>query len=276
MPIFDVGGVSVHAALSGDGPPVVLAHSGGYDGSQWKGLAPHLAGYCSVAPDLHGCGRTSPWPGPAEMTLDDDAALLLGLAAQLGEPAHLMGHSYGGAIALRAALIGPEAWRSVTLIEPMSVGALRLMPDPTMYLALRGLLLTFFDLMAQQREREAAGLFVDYWNARPGMFQGLPEPVQARLGEVAHAIQRGSRALLADPTDAAALAGLRPPTLLLGMERSVRLMQELMPALAGHVPQATLRILPGQTHMSLVGDAGPVAAALTTFLQHVDGQRAAI
>jgi len=276
MPTFDVNGVPVHAAMAGDGPPVVLVHSGGYDGGQWKGLAPHLTGYRTVAPDLYGYGRTGPWPGPAEMTLDDDGLLLLGLAAQLGEPAHLVGHSYGGAIALRAALADAAPWRSLTLIEPMSVGTLRLMDDPTMYLALRGLLLTFFDLMGQGRQREAAGLFVDYWNARPGMFQGLPEPVQARLGEAAHHIMRGSRALLADPTDAEALAGLRPPTLLLGMERSVRLMQELMPALAGHLPQATLRILPGQTHMSLIGDAAPVAEALLSFMRNIDGQRAAI
>ena len=274
MPTFDVGGVPVHAAVAGDGAPVMLVHSGGYDGSQWRGLAPLLTGYRTVAPDLYGYGRTGAWPGPQDMSLDDDAALLLGLAAQLGEPLHLVGHSYGGAIALRAALADARPWRSVTLIEPMSVGTLRLMDDPTMYLALRGLLLTFFDLMAQGRQREAAGLFVDYWNARPGMFRALPEPVQARLGGVAHHIMRGSRALLADPTDAAALAGLRPPTLLLGMERSVRLMQELMPALAGYLPQATLQRLPGQTHMSLVSDAAPVAGALLAFMGDSDLRRA--
>ena len=35
MPTFDVGGVPVHAAVAGDGAPVMLVHSGGYDGSQW-------------------------------------------------------------------------------------------------------------------------------------------------------------------------------------------------------------------------------------------------
>lgn len=47
------------------------------------------------------------------------------VADQLGEGAHLVGHSYGGVISLLAAAVRPDAVRSLTVIEPPAFGAAR-------------------------------------------------------------------------------------------------------------------------------------------------------
>ncbi|MDM0044399.1 alpha/beta fold hydrolase [Variovorax dokdonensis] len=103
-----------------DGPCVVLVHGsaqgsalgGDSHFSRQQGLAQR--GWQLLVPDRPGHGR-SPDPGrPDDATLDGE------LVAQLlpGEGAHLVGHSYGGCVALDAAMRDPSRVRSLTLIEP--------------------------------------------------------------------------------------------------------------------------------------------------------------
>lgn len=101
------------------GRRVVLVH-GSAQGSEVGGDK-HFAkqselaarGWEVIVPDRPGHGRT-PAPGRS-----DDAKLDgLWVADLLGDDAHLVGHSFGGAVALAAAARRPEAVRSLTLIEP--------------------------------------------------------------------------------------------------------------------------------------------------------------
>ncbi|WP_158809518.1 alpha/beta fold hydrolase [Beijerinckia sp. L45] len=111
---------TIHIARWGtSGPDVVLVH-GGVQGSTTAGeknfsaqkpLADH--GWRLIVPDRPGHGQ-SPDPGRP----DDYAADSVWLAELLGDGAHLVGHSFGGAVALAAAAKRPGAVRSLTLIEP--------------------------------------------------------------------------------------------------------------------------------------------------------------
>jgi len=65
----------------------------------------HLAGrYRVLAADLYGCGGSPVWPGQRPLSLIDEAALIEPILAAARDRFHLVGHSYGGAVALRAAL----------------------------------------------------------------------------------------------------------------------------------------------------------------------------
>jgi len=72
-----------------------------------------MRGWRMLVPDRPGHGR-SPAPGRP----DDPQADGAWVAELLGDGAHLVGHSFGGCVALAAAAIRPEAVRSLTLIEP--------------------------------------------------------------------------------------------------------------------------------------------------------------
>jgi len=104
--------------LGTDGPRIVLVH-GSAQGSTVGGDKHYLGqqalaaqGWRLAIPDRPGHGR-SPAPGrPDDFELDG-----LWVADMLGEGAHLVGHSYGGLVALAAAARRPEAVRSLTLIE---------------------------------------------------------------------------------------------------------------------------------------------------------------
>ena len=101
MPRIRIGqaGIAVREA-GGLGAPVVLLHGSASSSGQWRALAERREGRFRVlAPDLHGHGGSDPWPGPAPLALDDDAAIVAALAEREGEPVHLVGHSYGAAVA---------------------------------------------------------------------------------------------------------------------------------------------------------------------------------
>ena len=115
-----------HIRSVGQGPTVVLLHSSGCSGRQWDGLMTALQSrYRLHAVDLHGHGSTPAWAGGQRMRLEDDMALVQPLLTS-ATPVHLVGHSYGGALALRLAALMPERIASVAVYEP---GLFRLLLD---------------------------------------------------------------------------------------------------------------------------------------------------
>lgn len=111
--------VPIHMTTWGStGPKVLLIH-GGVQGGLGGGPATFreqeaLAqrGLQLRVADRPGFGQT-PTRGPDDMQADAVWA-----SAELGDGAHLIGHSFGGAIALLAAARRPSAVRSLILIEP--------------------------------------------------------------------------------------------------------------------------------------------------------------
>ena len=88
MPTITVNGIAVYYTHTGSGEPVVLVHSGGNSGGQWRGVAEALKNrYRLLAVDLYGHGKTGPWPGPAPAGLDALAAPVLALAEAHGRQA---------------------------------------------------------------------------------------------------------------------------------------------------------------------------------------------
>lgn len=98
------------------GPAQVLAiHGLTGHGQRWQTLATrHLAEFAVAAPDLVGHGRSS-WAAP--WTLEANVAALADLI-DVGRPAVVVGHSFGGAVALALAAARPELVCSLVLLDP--------------------------------------------------------------------------------------------------------------------------------------------------------------
>ena len=108
----------LHVEQQGSGPKVVFVHGGEEAGglTAFVSQTPLAQSFTLMLPDLPGHGQT-PAEGPA--SADNDADLVA--EELLTERVHLGGHSYGGSVALRAAVKRPEMVRSLTLVEPAAM-----------------------------------------------------------------------------------------------------------------------------------------------------------
>ncbi len=119
-----VNGKPVHAIRSGNaaGPPVLLIHGASANAREFQTtLMPLLEGdYRVLSADRPGHGYSGRPDGGD--TLGVQAAQMIGLIEAQGfaQPVIVVGHSYGGAVALRVALDRPDLVRGLVLLAPVT------------------------------------------------------------------------------------------------------------------------------------------------------------
>jgi pimeloyl-ACP methyl ester carboxylesterase len=113
----------MHVAVHGSGPNVVFVH-GGADGglAAFPAQLPLQARWTVVLPDRPGHGGT---PAAGREDFERDARLIANLVEGLDGGAHIVGHSYGGVVALLAAPYAARSVRSLTVIEPAAFAVAR-------------------------------------------------------------------------------------------------------------------------------------------------------
>ena len=116
-------GTRLRYAVGGEGPPLVLVHGLGGTIENWHALAPALAARHRVlVPDLPGHGRSSPLPEAPNV--DALAEAVLGIAdTERLDRAVWIGHSLGGVVALRAAVLQPDSVRGLVLAAAAGIGS---------------------------------------------------------------------------------------------------------------------------------------------------------
>ena len=105
----------LHVRTWGDGPRALLVHGSMSFGDLAFSEQRPLADRWRLDVARPARVRRKPGSRPAGWTSTTDAR---DVAALLDEPAHLVGHSYGGVVCLLAAALRPEGARSLTVIEP--------------------------------------------------------------------------------------------------------------------------------------------------------------
>ncbi|GGS11174.1 hypothetical protein GCM10010169_64700 [Micromonospora fulviviridis] len=118
-----VTGRRMRCRIAGDGPPVVLLHGIGRTLEDFAALHAALArDHRVLAVDLPGHGGSAPLDDPH--TLPALAAAVAGFldAAAVTGPAHLVGNSLGGAVAMRLAADAPERVASLVLVNSAGFG----------------------------------------------------------------------------------------------------------------------------------------------------------
>jgi pimeloyl-ACP methyl ester carboxylesterase len=101
---------------------VIALHCSLGSGHQWSRLAEELTGkHQVITPDISGYGSNDVGRFLLPTTMAEEVDLLSDRLGEAVGPIHLVGHSYGGALAFKIATDSPLAGRvrSLTLIEPV-------------------------------------------------------------------------------------------------------------------------------------------------------------
>lgn len=266
-----MGEVPLSVASWGKGAPVVLLHSGGMSSRQWRRLGERLAGSWHVlAPDFLGSGDNPPWPEEQPFEFHQDVEAIAALLGTLPRSAHVVGHSYGGLIAMTLARKYPERVRSVAVFDPVTFGVLHRAGDA------RGLA----NLPGAEGQPvlldDAHGggdawmeSFVDYWNGG-GSWRAMPEPSRQAFLRVGRKVYYEVRSLMRDRTAAEEYARIPGPALLLHGERSPLAARRVVELLQRAMPTASLEGIAGAGHMGPLTHPGLVNERIAAHLARAE------
>ncbi len=268
MPTVEVRGVELHYDQHGTrGDPAVLVHGSLVDSSTWARVVPGLArGLTVLTYDRRGFGGSSPGPRASPVATDtQDLAALL--EATDFYPVHVVGHSYGAAVALRLAAERPEFVRSLSLHEPPFFGLLADQPETV------GLAEMFRTGVAEIREQVrrgdragAARNVVEVFSTTPGAWERLPEPVRRSFaGYMDRWAEEYSDPDALRPAPGALRETLVPTLLTVGAE-SPRFLRRIEESLARDLANPTIREIPGAGHAPHVTAPDEYVGLLLTFL----------
>jgi hypothetical protein len=240
--------LAVTSSGSPDAEPVLLVHASGLSAAAWRRAVAHLSrSHQPIAIDLLGYGRSDPATRGAPAFASDDLEGITATLASLGRPAHLVGHSYGGYLAARAALSAPVA--SLLLIEPVLFGALRTANDPE---AAPELSLLYDD--PAFLDDEAGGSeawmerFINYWSGE-GAWAALPEAHRRANLRVAWKVYCEVRDLSGDPRPFSTYGALPATTTLARGELTTTCARRIIAHLSQALPRAAVRTIAGAGHM---------------------------
>ena len=207
--------------------------------------------YHVLAPDSLGAGKSPAWPVDRAVTLLDEAAFLEPVFARAGKPFWLVGHSYGGAIALIAALNNPEAVRGLVLYEPVLFSLLDEQADREALAEIREALTDATAEVDAGNTYLAGQRFIDYWMGE-GTWQSFPALKQDAVATSMINVRGWTEAVLADRYSVDMFRGLDIPVLLMSGGQS--------PASSRGVARLLGEALPSVTPVEFadLGHMGPV------------------
>ncbi|MGF1628588.1 MAG: alpha/beta fold hydrolase [Kiloniellaceae bacterium] len=269
---------------TGPARPVVALHSSASTGGQWKSLATALAGREVITPDLPGYGRASFRDGARDdaASLAGDAAAVLrtlGARADVGAPAfHLVGHSYGGAVALKIALSYPQRVLSLTLIEPVLFHLLPLAggdEDMRLYRGILGIRDRLRGAVAAGWPAHGMAAFVDFWNGE-GAWDKADAEQRQRLAAQARAVLRNFAACLGESWPATDIARLAMPLLTISGEASPAVARRLTDKLVDAAGEVTAARLFDAGHMSPLTHAADVNALIQRHVRLAEGANSSV
>jgi len=248
---------------AGAGPGVVCLHSNASSSGQWRALMELLAPrFHVIAADSYGAGKSP--PRPPDTMLRDEVALLEPVFARAGDPFALVGHSYGGAVALVAAAMYPKRVRAIALYEP-TLFALVERETPRDVDGIRN---TVVDAVKADDKLAAARAFIDFW-MEPGAFDRMPERNREAIAAAGVDVDEWRKALFGEPTPRSAFARLDVPVLLLVGKRSPLSSRSVAQLLARTLPRVETVELEDCGHMAPVTHPERVNGAIARFLEAI-------
>lgn len=252
---------------AGAGAGVVCLHSNASSSSQWRALMERLAPACHVfAPDSYGAGKSPPWPGARPLVLADEVAFIEPVLARAGSPLALVGHSYGAAIALRAAVANPGRVRAMALYEPTLFALVDAQGAPPNDAdGIRAAVEAAGRALDAGDPSAAAECFIDYWMG-DGSWQRMPSARQAPIAAAIVNVRGWAHALLREPTPLAAFGALEMPVLYLVGKRSTPAAHAVARLLVATLPRVELLELDDLGHMGPITHAEVVNEAIARFL----------
>lgn len=257
FPTVDAGNYSISYLAAGSaGPCIVLVHAAVTSPGQWRPLfqaaAETGAEFHFRAPALIGYADSRRRDGTIPKASDDLPALLAFMDSMApDEPVHLVGHSYGGATALKAALERPSSVRSLALFEPVLFDVLAQVGEQRLFAGVDALAEDQIARIAADDMDGAARGLITYWRGRDA-WAAMTDTQQAYIIACMPTVAGGWQILCHDRTNLLALSRLACPVTLLSGGKTTAAARAVVNILCSRIPQAVHHCISEADHMGPV------------------------
>ena len=262
---------------AGTGPGVVCVHANASTSAQWRGLMDLLAPRFEVlAPDSYDAGKSPHWPSDRVIQLRDEVELIEPVLRRAGSPLALVGHSYGAAVALIAALADPGRVRALALYEPTLFALLHAeTPAPNDADGIRNVVAEAGVALDAGNRDAAAERFVDYWTGA-GTWNRTPEQRKPAIAASVTNVRRWGHALFTEPTPLNAFRSLDVPVLYMVGKRSTPSAHGVARLLVNTLPQVEVVEFEKLGHMGPVTHPDLVNEVIGEFLERTHQTRSRV
>lgn len=251
---------------------ILALHGSASSARQWRALKEELATEFRIeAPDLNGYGSTSCSQRDALPGLARRAAPLIDQIAFEQAPVHLVGHSFGGALAFKIAAMRPDLVASVTVYEPALLSLLRESPiagDRQCYQ-------TFLAAGAKMTAGFASGAsgaamqpVIEFWNGQ-GAWDTLDPNRKAALTSRTSSTLRDFIDVSSDRMSADEVKSIRAPVSVISGEASTEAGKRIARRLENLLPGAQSTVLLDADHMSPITEPNRLNALIKEHLSEI-------
>ncbi|MEQ1515657.1 MAG: alpha/beta hydrolase [Usitatibacteraceae bacterium] len=250
MPILASGDFQIDYTDEGRGPPVILIHSSVSANRQWRALTEALTDrYRVLAINLFGYGDTTPWPATSSQTLHAQAQLVRVLCEEVDAPVQLVGHSFGGSVALKAASLPGVRVESLILLEPNPCYLLKQHGRVEAYAEVRALCDHVKRFGALGDWTTVAERFADYWLG-DGSWRAMPEKRRAAFVASLPPNFHEWDAVMNEETSITQWQALNARTLLVSDAATRQPIREIVEIFAEACPHWSFQAIPHGGHMA--------------------------
>lgn len=245
--------------------PVVLIHGSHGAPNAWKGVIKALGeNMTAVTPGLPDHNQSGP---PQRRETAEMAASIADTLGPQPDGIVLVGHSFGGNVALHIALAGKVKVAALVLVEPVELATLPVLGEEAAYDEAK----TLFDsyvAKARAGEANAVGIMIDFWFGAEA-FGRMPEPVQSFLRSQVLVNVRDVEATFREKHSRASLAALTMPITVAYGTKSPAVAQLVAERLAVTVKNGRSAPLDGADHGMLATHAPQVAALIKETMARI-------
>lgn len=255
-------------------PLVVALHGSASSARQWRALEERLSPSFDVeTPDLNSYSN-SDISGGLKPGLARRAAPVIAMLEARGNSAHLVGHSFGGALAIKIASMRPDLVESVTVYEPASLSLLRDAPlsaDRACYGRFQRAGVQLTACLATDAPCAAMRPIVEFWNGE-GAWEALDPAKKAAYGCRASSALRDFVDIGSDRTSPQEVAGIKAPVQILAGMCSTEAARRIARRVSELLPDAGYAVLNEADHMAPIDQAGRINAIISGHLTYVVDQ----
>ena len=248
--------------------PVLLFLPGSYSNpAAWKGVQRSLKGsYRLVTTSLPGYGGSKEVRGESVTDMSLMSNFVAEVVAHIGEPVHLISHSYGGLTAFAAVLSGKVSPLSLVTFEANPIYS-RLDDGDFPWAAAFDDLTARFESAYASGDADAASLIIDFWS-EPGFFNSMPEGVQEYCRSTVYSNILDWRSAAGFKPTVSEYAAIDVPTTVVRGEFAIKPMVDLCDEVSKAVPEASLKIVKGSGHFLISTHSQECAAIIDDHMHN--------